>query len=76
MMLQCAMAGCALEVGACALAIGIGGDLYGIAVCECVKQIFAAINEWIHGRSKTNPKLIRQQFVEFIEFHSGVKQLS
>lgn len=56
-------------IGACAFALGIGCYFYLIASNKCIKGSLFSISR----RTEQN---ISDQFIEFIQFHSRVKQLS
>lgn len=61
-------------IGACVAVLVIGFYVYVIAMSKCIKQILSAIDKSL--RVKTNRKRIGVQLIEFIEFHTQVKQLS
>lgn len=58
-------------IGACVIALAIGSFLYIIASSECIKGNLLSIDRC----AKTNQNIL-EQFTEFIEFHSLVKQFS
>lgn len=60
-------------VGGCVLALGIGSFLYAIASSECLKRCLFSIGHCVDSESKQN---ISEQLIEFIDFHTLVKQLS
>lgn len=64
-----------MKIGACALALAIGSYLFGIAGSKCLKENLLSIS--ISTESMANDqKCVLDKFIEFIEFHSQVKQLS
>lgn len=69
-----AMASYGLKIGACALCFAIGSFLYSMAACKCLKENLSAIQG--STKHKTSRKLILEQMIEFIGFHSQTKQLS
>lgn len=62
-----------LMTGACVAALGIGCYLYAIAASKCIKENLFAI---IKNFENKNKRSIRDQLIEFIDFHTKVKQLS
>lgn len=63
-----------LMIAGCVLTLGIGSYFYAIAASQCIKENLFAIAE--SCRYKAKRKLICKQLIEFIEFHTQVKQLS
>lgn len=61
-------------IGACDITMAVGSYLYGIAMSECVKGTLNEINRHVHD--KTNKARIVEEIIEFVQFHSRVKQLS
>lgn len=57
-------------IAACVIALGVGAYLYVVASCKCIKGSLFAI-----GRSGNRNNFF-DQFNEFIQFHTRVKQLS
>lgn len=60
-------------IGASVLTLAIGSYLYLVASSKCIKGSLFAIGQCTSIKTYRN---IREQLVEFIEFHSLVKQLS
>lgn len=58
-------------IAACVICLGFGSYLYCIVTSKCIKGSLLSI-----GRCNNNQKAIFNQFIEFIKFHSHVKQLS
>lgn len=54
------------------MAVGFGSYLYAMA--KCIKETLYTIDKM--SRSKNERKLIWEPFIEIIEFHSRLKQLS
>lgn len=63
-----------LQVGACAASLAFGCYFYVMAATKCLKQNLSAIKQ--SAKRKSDRKFIREQLVEFVEFHSHTKQLS
>lgn len=72
--LQCVVVSYLLLVGSCGMALAIGSYLYFMASNKCIKGNLLSINQWTGGNK--NSQQISNQFIEFIQFHSRVKQLS
>lgn len=70
--LQCTMYTTGVKISACTVATAIGLYLYEIAMSKCIKQSLCAIGQSI--RSKAEPELLEQQFIEYIELDSKVKR--
>lgn len=69
MTFQCVMLSYMAFIAACVLALTMGSYLYFVASSECIKGSLLAIDQSANQN-------IFEQFIEFIEFHSLVKQLS
>lgn len=67
------MFSCTAIISVSGIALGIGCYLYTIAASKCIKG-----SQFLIGRctTKHTNQNILDQFIEFIEFHSNVKQLS
>lgn len=63
-----------LFIGACVLSLAFGSHSYVIAMDECIKENLCAISQNLQDETKQNQ--ILEQLIEFVEFHSRVKQLS
>lgn len=61
-------------MGACILALSVGFYLYAMAMCKCIKQNLFAVSR--NSQVKIKRAHIGEQLIEFIGFHSRVKQLS
>lgn len=72
--IQYTMISYASMIGACVIAFALGFYLYTIAMTKCIKGSLFSINR--NAQLKIKRKCIFKQLVEFIEFHSKVKQLS
>lgn len=72
--IQYTMMSYAAMIGACIIAFAFGFYLYTTAMTKCIKGILFHVNR--SAESKTNRKMVHKQIVEFIRFHSRVKQLS
>lgn len=59
---------------ACLVDVGSGSYLYASAAAKCLEASFLSINKKAHR--KTQRTLIRGQFVETLQFHSRMMQLS
>lgn len=70
--IQYAMTSYAVKIGACVIALGISSFLYVIASSKCFKENLSSIDTI----DKIDQNTIWDQFIEFIEFHSHMKQLS
>lgn len=75
-MIQYIMLKYALKVAACILALSIGFYLYAMAMCKCIRQKLFAIGQNSKASARIKHIRIWDQLIEFIEFHSRVKQLS
>lgn len=71
--LQYAMHSYGMLIGACALILGAAAFLYAIAASKCIKANLFSIAQCT--RNKTNQNIL-DRFIEFIQFHSCVTQLS
>lgn len=60
-------------MGACALSLATGSYLYFMAASKCIKGSLLSIGQCINEKTNQN---IFDQFVEFMQFHAKVKQLS
>lgn len=69
--MQYALGRYALMVGACIAVLAIEFFIYTNAMSKCIKQSLFAIS-----KSKGHSGKIREQFIEFLEYHTRVKQLS
>lgn len=72
--LQYILASYGLFIGVCILALAIGVYLFGNAMSKCIKEILFAISE--HSNAEIDRSVLLEQFIEFIQYHSRVKQLS
>ena len=61
-------------IGACVIALAIGCYLNAISISECLKKSLFLISR--NMNDKANKSNLMDQFIESIEFHSRVKQLS
>lgn len=61
-------------ISACHFNTALGSHAYSMSASKCIKQNFFAIDQSV--KVKAEQKQILGQFIEFIGFHSGVKQLS
>lgn len=64
----------ATKIGVCALTLGIGSYILAIASSKCIKGSLFAIGRSI--KAESDRSCILDQLIEFIDFHSRVKQLS
>lgn len=64
----------ALLVGGCATVLGIGLYFFTMAMSRTTKGTIVTVIRATEVESKR--KQIREQLIEFLEFHSKVKQLS
>lgn len=77
MVIEYAIASYAMTLGALTVATGVGAYLYMIASSKCIKVSLFSIGRratTIYDDDQTHRTL--DHFVEFIQFHSFVKQLS
>lgn len=74
MTVQCTIITYMAMIGACVLAVAIGSYFYTMAASKCIKENLFTVTE--NCRDKSKRKLIRVQLIEFIDFHTQVKQLS
>lgn len=63
-----------LQVGTCAIALGMGLYLYAIAMSECIKQNLLAISQCCRSKTESDKKLVWEQFIEYIGFDSSAKR--
>lgn len=61
-------------IGVCIICFSIGIYLFAMSSSQCVKSSLFSISR--NSKLKLNQKRIFEQFNEFIQFHSRVKQLS
>lgn len=61
-------------IGGCVLVLGIGTFLYLMTMSKCIKSCLFAIGR--NAELKSNRTHIEEQLIEFIQYHSRVKQLS
>lgn len=60
-------------IGACVIALGIGSYLCFMASNKCMKGSLFAIGQSTNDKPNQH---ILDQFVEFMQFHAQIKQLS
>lgn len=63
-----------LLVTACVLIYGIGGYMLSIALSKSIKVNLYSINQ--NAGDENHRKYLMEQFIEFFECHSRMKQLS
>lgn len=71
--IQYAITAYGVLIGACIISLGIGSFLYVIASTKCIRGNLFAINRCTNDSDKQH---IWDQFIEFIQYHSRVKQFS
>lgn len=72
--IQCAIMLYATMLGVCIIAFPVGSYLYVMAMVKCINKMLITINQLTKDHRKKYR--IFQQLVEFIQFHTYVKQLS
>lgn len=64
----------ALKICACEIALGIGLYLHMIAMIKCFKQNLFAISQSIQSKCEADLRLMREQFIEYIQHDSFAKR--
>lgn len=72
--MQYVMLSCTLKISASGVSLPIGCTLYFFAMSKCIKQNLFAISQSCPFKTDRSQKLIRDQFIEYIEFDSSVKR--
>lgn len=65
-----------LFVIACTVTIGIGAFLFAMSVAEEIQSILHSINAEIQANENISSDELKTLFIEYIDVHANVKQLS
>lgn len=78
--MQYAMVSYMLAIAASIIALALGAYIYMIAANKCIKGNLLSIGHRANRIGRSNPCTdqsdLMEQFIEFIQFQSAVKQLS